>query len=186
MRLTLTCLSGLCVSPHSRGADRAEIYSICFSPNSQLLACSSDKGTVHVFALTTEGSGTTGTFSNEHSSIAPASPAIPVPHYSNTNSGPPRSGVEDESTENSKSRYTRVSPRLALAGLPFDTNVLRFDSVSTRFSFMRGLLPTYFSSEWSFAQFRVPETRTVCAFGAEKNTIIGAKICRVLCRVFMR
>lgn len=88
----------------SRGADRAEIYSICFSPNSQLLACSSDKGTVHVFALTTEGSGTTGTFSNEHSSIAPASPAIPTPHYVNTNSGPPRSSVEDESTENSKSR----------------------------------------------------------------------------------
>lgn len=38
---------------------------------------------------------------------------------------------------------------------------------------MRGLLPKYFSSEWSFAQFRVPETRTICAFGAEKNTIIG-------------
>jgi hypothetical protein len=37
---------------------------------------------------------------------------------------------------------------------------------------MRGLLPKYFSSEWSFAQFRVPETRTICAFGAEKNTII--------------
>jgi WD40 repeat protein len=40
------------------------------------------------------------------------------------------------------------------------------------FSFMRGLLPKYFSSEWSFAQFRVPETRTICAFGPEKNTII--------------
>lgn len=39
---------------------------------------------------------------------------------------------------------------------------------------MRGFLPKYFSSEWSFAQFRVPETRTICAFGAEKNTIVGA------------
>ena len=43
------------------------------------------------------------------------------------------------------------------------------------FSFMRGLLPKYFSSEWSFAQFRVPETRTICAFGSEKNTIIGKR-----------
>lgn len=86
-----------------RGADRAEIYSICFSPNSQLLACSSDKGTVHVFAMTTEGSGTTSTFSSEHSSISPASPAVPAPHYSNANNGP-RSGVEDDGTENSKSR----------------------------------------------------------------------------------
>lgn len=41
------------------------------------------------------------------------------------------------------------------------------------FSFMRGFLPKYFSSEWSFAQFRVPETRTICTFGTEKNTIIG-------------
>uniref|UniRef100_K3WKT2 Uncharacterized protein n=1 Tax=Globisporangium ultimum (strain ATCC 200006 / CBS 805.95 / DAOM BR144) TaxID=431595 RepID=K3WKT2_GLOUD len=136
--------SGQIMQELRRGADRAEIYSICFSPNSQLLACSSDKGTVHVFAMTTEGSGTTGTFSNEQSSISPAAPALPAQHYSNASNGP-RSGVGDEEgTENSKSS----------------------------FSFMRGLLPKYFSSEWSFAQFRVPETRTICAFGAEKNTII--------------
>jgi WD40 repeat protein len=136
--------SGQIMQELRRGADRAEIYSICFSPNSQLLACSSDKGTVHVFAMTTEGSGTTGTFSSEQSSISPAAPAIPAPHYSNANSGPRSGAGEEEGTENSKSS----------------------------FSFMRGLLPKYFSSEWSFAQFRVPETRTICAFGAEKNTII--------------
>jgi hypothetical protein len=32
---------------------------------------------------------------------------------------------------------------------------------------MRGVLPKYFSSEWSFAQFRVPEQRSIVAFGAE-------------------
>mmetsp|Transcript_33926 Transcript_33926/g.74230 ORF Transcript_33926/g.74230 Transcript_33926/m.74230 type:complete len:368 (-) Transcript_33926:140-1243(-) len=41
-------------------------------------------------------------------------------------------------------------------------------------SFMKGFLPKYFSSEWSFAQFRLPEDTPQCivAFGAKKNTLI--------------
>lgn len=40
-------------------------------------------------------------------------------------------------------------------------------------SFMKDLLPKYFSSEWSFAQFKTPEVRTYCAFGAaERNSLI--------------
>lgn len=127
--------SGQIMQELRRGADRAEIYSICFSPTTQLLACSSDKGTVHIFGLTAEGSGMPG---SEHTSIAPAPQSIGAPYSGNGRSG------EDEGTENSKSS----------------------------FSFFKGFLPKYFSSEWSFAQFRVPETRTICAFGAEKNTIV--------------
>jgi len=42
-------------------------------------------------------------------------------------------------------------------------------------SFMRGVLPSYFSSEWSFAQFHLETdgNRSICCFGQEKeNTII--------------
>jgi WD40 repeat protein len=39
-------------------------------------------------------------------------------------------------------------------------------------SFFKNMLPKYFSSEWSFAQFRVPDVRTVVAFGPEKNSVI--------------
>ncbi|KAJ1979644.1 Phosphatidylinositol 3,5-bisphosphate-binding protein [Dimargaris xerosporica] len=40
-------------------------------------------------------------------------------------------------------------------------------------SFMRDLLPRYFSSEWSFAQFRVSgDVRCICAFGNERNSVI--------------
>ncbi|EFJ20562.1 hypothetical protein SELMODRAFT_177001 [Selaginella moellendorffii] len=40
-------------------------------------------------------------------------------------------------------------------------------------SFMRGVLPKYFSSEWSFAQFRLPvESRSIVAFGPQKNTLL--------------
>jgi len=38
-----------------RGADRAEIYSIAFNPSSVWLACSSDKGTVHIFSIAGDG-----------------------------------------------------------------------------------------------------------------------------------
>jgi WD40 repeat protein len=34
--------------------DRAEIYSLAFNATSTFLACSSDKGTVHIFALVGE------------------------------------------------------------------------------------------------------------------------------------
>ena len=38
-----------------RGVDRALVYSIVFCPETKYLACSSDKGTVHVFNLKSEG-----------------------------------------------------------------------------------------------------------------------------------
>ena len=38
---------------------------------------------------------------------------------------------------------------------------------------VKGLLPKYFSSEWSFAQFRLSsEIRTIVAFGHEENTVL--------------
>lgn len=39
--------------------------------------------------------------------------------------------------------------------------------------FMRGVLPKYFSSEWSFAQFHLPEvTRYIAAFGSQNTVMI--------------
>eukprot|EP00301_Raphidiophrys_heterophryoidea_P023564 c7404_g1_i1.p1 GENE.c7404_g1_i1~~c7404_g1_i1.p1 ORF type:complete len:366 (-),score=106.31 c7404_g1_i1:250-1347(-) len=39
-------------------------------------------------------------------------------------------------------------------------------------SFLKGVLPKYFSSEWSFAQFRVPEGKTITCFGPEASTLL--------------
>lgn len=36
-----------------RGSKNSEIYSICFNATSEFLACSSDRGTIHVFSLGT-------------------------------------------------------------------------------------------------------------------------------------
>ena len=34
-----------------RGSDKAEIFSIAFDKNSHWIACSSDKGTIHIFTV---------------------------------------------------------------------------------------------------------------------------------------
>lgn len=100
-----------------RGADPAEIYSICFNSLSQWLAVSSDKSTIHIFSL------------------------------------------EEKQQENSESG-NQVQAGDAKA------NPRSF------FSNLAGILPSYFNSQWSFARFSVPSSRTVVAFGQDANSII--------------
>lgn len=78
-----------------RGADPAKIYSLAFSSNG-MMAVSSDKGTVHVFAI----------------------------------------DYDDEDKKKSEENSTNTK---------------------SVFGFMKGVLPTYFASEWSFAQFKFNE-----------------------------
>ncbi|KAK4774692.1 hypothetical protein SAY86_009627 [Trapa natans] len=103
-----------------RGADRAEIYSLAFSPTAQWLAVSSDKGTIHVFGL-------------------------------KVNAGSPVSDVSQNSSE---------------------PNIPPVSSGSS-LSFIKGVLPKYFSSEWSVAKYHLPEgSQYIAAFGQQKNTVV--------------
>ncbi|KAL2649683.1 hypothetical protein R1flu_017811 [Riccia fluitans] len=116
-----------------RGADRADIYSINFSPSTHWIVCSSDKGTVHVFSLASLG--------GQDARFAEAKNL-------NVNSG---------------SLLMAGSALLSYAA----------SNAGSSLSFMKGVLPKYFSSEWSFAQFRVPEdTHAIAAFGPEKNSVV--------------
>ncbi|KAG0488116.1 hypothetical protein HPP92_006927 [Vanilla planifolia] len=46
-------------------------------------------------------------------------------------------------------------------------------SVGSSLSFIKGVLPKYFHSEWSVAQFRLPEgSQYIVAFGHQKNTVV--------------
>ncbi|CAM6082963.1 unnamed protein product [Calypogeia fissa] len=142
-------LDGTRLQELRRGADRAEIYSLAFAQNAQWLALSSDKGTVHVFSLRA-GSGTEDIRSGEaNQAIAGVSPpkATSSVNGSGNGSGSPMAG----------------SSLLAFAS----------GNPGSSFSFMKGVLPKYFSSEWSFAQYRLPEeTKSIVAFGPQKNTVI--------------
>jgi WD40 repeat protein len=42
----------------------------------------------------------------------------------------------------------------------------------SKLRFMKNVLPAYFSSEWSFAQYRVADYRCICAFGAQPHTLV--------------
>jgi len=98
-----------------RGADKAEIYSIAFSPDSQWLAVSSDKGTTHIYGLADQGAA------NEE--------------------------LRKPSKDDSKNRHSSLS-------------------------FMKEILPSYFSSEWSFASFHLPsETRSIVCFGQDDSIL---------------
>merc|ERR1719378_1158360 len=46
------------------------------------------------------------------------------------------------------------------------------DNPSSSLSMFKNVLPKYFSSEWSFAQFRVQDVRTIVAFGNRENVLI--------------
>jgi len=46
------------------------------------------------------------------------------------------------------------------------------ENTKSALSYFGSLVPSYFQSEWSFAQFRTHESHTLVAFGSEPNTII--------------
>jgi hypothetical protein len=117
---------GKLLSELRRGADKADINSISFDKTDHWLACTSDKGTVHIFSLFEAVKGVAGS---------------------------PQADKPKEGT-----------PKESKAEVKNPTSV---------FKFMKGMF-SYFSSEWSFAQFRVPDNRTIVGFGPEdKNVIIG-------------
>mmetsp|Transcript_10640 Transcript_10640/g.13890 ORF Transcript_10640/g.13890 Transcript_10640/m.13890 type:complete len:408 (+) Transcript_10640:279-1502(+) len=149
-----------------RGAERAIIHSICINPSSTYLACSSDKGTIHVFSLMDEDRND-------------------VKDSLQRNSNPLASSSSEtdtqrlERTELSSSRSGNVTNKPISSGVSVSTGQGSFlsegqqQSLSSTFGvFFKSVLPKYFASRWSIAQFRVPETRMICAFGSQKNSLI--------------
>lgn len=149
-----------------RGMDRAIIYCIAFSKTSDFLACSSDKGTVHIFSLgsQTKGDRADGAGGVQQTgqpavppspTLAPAQPPQATAHVTpSTPQSPPQPPPQASEADGSMSQNAKSS-----------------------FAFMRRLLPTtaipkYVESEWSFAQIHGLDSITICAFAQDPNTII--------------
>ncbi len=118
-----------------RGADKADVNSLAFDKTGQWLACTSDKGTVHIFSLA------------ETRKAIYDKGESPAPGASEPVATPPDKEEKKQDVKNPTSA----------------------------FKFMKGIF-SYFKSEWSFAQFRIPDSRSIVAFGPEdKNVIIGSE-----------
>ena len=116
-----------------RGSDQVEIRCLAFALDSSQLACSSSKGTVHVFAVP---------LGEDSSSTHVSSSSVGVSIEEEKKST--HEGHAEQKTQNTKSLFSMFS----------------------------AVLPTYFSSEWSFAQFRIPDAHGKCAL-VGNNTLLG-------------
>lgn len=101
-----------------RGKEKAEIFSISFDPTNYFLASSSDRGTVHIWSLTTA--------------------------------------------------YKKLSE---LGVNVAENNIPSEEIPKNQTSVLSKLFGGYFNSEWSFAQLRIDESKSICSFGPN-NTII--------------
>uniref|UniRef100_A0A7S2CSM6 WD repeat domain phosphoinositide-interacting protein 3 n=1 Tax=Octactis speculum TaxID=3111310 RepID=A0A7S2CSM6_9STRA len=117
-----------------RGMDRAVIYCLTFNNTSEFLACSSDKGTAHIFSLE-------ALLSKQNSERQKA-----LKH----GSSPP--DLDDNNAAETASQNTKSNFAILRRVIPG--------------------IPKYVESEWSFAQIRGLESRSICAFGQEPNTLI--------------
>ena len=184
-----------------RGADKAVIYCIAyvlacgvgarlpalhcllppslhrFSPDTKWLACTSDKGTVHIFKLNdavVEGgkADAAGAPSAASSTAAAAVAAAPTTVKSAT---PPKTGASPAASEGGSAPAPAASTAGG-AGGGAEAGAAATEeapgNARSSFAFMRGLLPKYFSSEWSHAQFKLEETRALVAFGKGHTIVV--------------
>jgi hypothetical protein len=126
------------------------------------MAVSSDKGTVHVFSIKQKCAPESGSQLAIEENDQKLGPDIA------TNGMITTKETDDVSVKlNSDAKQQ--------ANLAQTTAADATANPKSSLSFFKNFLPKYFSSEWSFAQYRVPEgPRNIVAFGQEKNSIIVA------------
>ncbi|XP_042469086.1 autophagy-related protein 18d-like [Zingiber officinale] len=80
---------------------------------------------------------------------------------------------EDASTQLAYAQAPGIAHQNSSSSLNALVSTNTGTNTNSSLHFMRGVLPKYFSSEWSFAQFHLPEvTRYIAAFGSQNSVMI--------------
>ncbi|XP_044318295.1 autophagy-related protein 18d-like [Triticum aestivum] len=150
------------VSVHAHGSG---VACLALSPDGRLLATAGTRGTLLRIFSTADGTklqelrrGTEGAdihciaFSHDSKWLAVSSDKATVHVFSINDFNLTSSTLEEDHASNDLLAAPLVLPS---SPAPATTN-----QISSRMSFLKGYLPTYFSSKWSFAQFRIPNAWT--------------------------
>ncbi|WOH06856.1 hypothetical protein DCAR_0626285 [Daucus carota subsp. sativus] len=84
-----------------------------------------------------------------------------------------RGAGEDPSFQSSPVKSTSFLHQNSSSSLDALISPSAGENPGSSLSFMKGVLPKYFSSEWSFARFHIPEcTQFIAAFGSQNTLVI--------------
>lgn len=172
------CHTGDLLREFRRGTDRAVIYCLAFNQSSTFLACSSDKGTIHIFSLAHKNIQPSN-FNNSNNQEVVASNQITSSSSSTVISSPRdqhrpmNNGFSESGTTNTTTSPTSVtginnSPTTATTASSSSNTNKGFGLNFLRGMVPQGIIPKYVNSEWSFAQVRGLEGQCICAF--DKDT----------------
>jgi len=166
-------------------AHESTVTILSLSPDGSLVATASEKGTIIRVFDTDKGMDLyrfrrgadraeiyciAWSATMEYIAATSDKSTIHVFHVAGNEAGSPSFAQGQEPDEQPPTQPSERPVSVASAHEPSEMNVNR----KSKAGFMATLMPKYFASQWSFAKFRVPDYRCICAFSPEDPSCIIA------------
>lgn len=181
--------SGARLQELRRGTTTADVYSLCFNPDTTMIATTSNHSTCHIFKLNEDACGSKveeparagGSARDGGATSVAASPAAPASAARAASSPAPASGTASArpaagtagAGAGAGAGASGGGGSGAAATAPSPTTESKEGNTMSSLWGLRNYLPKYFASEWNFAKCKAPDgVRTICAFGSDPNTVI--------------